>query len=113
MLVNHPVYHALFLFLAGSLNIAGYSTGFAEPEGENTPPNVLLILVDDLKPALGAYGDDLAITPALDRLSEKGMRFDRAYANQAVCAPSRYNLMLRSEEHTSELQSRGHLVCRL
>ena len=107
MLVNHPVYHALFLFLAGSLNIAGYSTGFAEPEGENTPPNVLLILVDDLKPALGAYGDDLAITPALDRLSEKGMRFDRAYANQAVCAPSRYNLMLGSRSTSTGIYDFG------
>src|SRR5690625_4239632 len=25
----------------------------------------------------------------------------------------RYKMILRSEEHTSELQSRGHLVCRL
>lgn len=31
-------------------------------------PNVLLILVDDLKPALGAYGDTAAITPEMDRL---------------------------------------------
>src|SRR5439155_16038740 len=31
-----------------------------------------------------------------------------------VYAPTEYrSLKLRSEEHTSELQSRGHLVCRL
>jgi iduronate 2-sulfatase len=53
-----------------------------------------LILVDDLKPAIGAYGDDYAITPNLDRLAARGMRFENAFANQAVCMASRYNLML-------------------
>src|SRR5437870_8316892 len=28
-------------------------------------------------------------------------------------ADARYTALMRSEEHTSELQSRGHLVCRL
>ena len=57
-------------------------------------PNVLLLLVDDLKPALGCYGDPLAKTPNIDRLASRGMRFELAYCNQAVCAPSRNNLML-------------------
>lgn len=59
-------------------------------------PNILLICVDDLKPNLGCYGDDLAKTPNLDRLAARGMRFDLAYCNQAVCAPSRNNLLLGS-----------------
>jgi iduronate 2-sulfatase len=57
-------------------------------------PNVLLICVDDLKPTIASYGDVLAKTPNLDRLAARGMQFDRAYCNQAVCAPSRNNLML-------------------
>jgi iduronate 2-sulfatase len=61
-----------------------------------TKPNVLLILVDDLKPALGAYGDKHAITPQLDKLAARGMRFEMAYCNTAVCAPSRFNLMAGS-----------------
>jgi iduronate 2-sulfatase len=56
-------------------------------------PNVLLILVDDLKPAIRAFGDPVAITPNIDRLAARGTRFQLAYANQAVCAPSRVNLM--------------------
>ncbi|MES2437533.1 MAG: sulfatase [Verrucomicrobiota bacterium] len=63
---------------------------------EKPRPNVLLICVDDLKPAIGAYGDTLAITPNLDRLAARGMRFDYAYCNQAVCAASRNNLLLGS-----------------
>ena len=70
-------------------------------------PNVLIILVDDLKPALGAYGDKTAKTPALDGLAATGMRFDLAYANQAVCAPSRFNLMLGSRSTSTGLFGLG------
>lgn len=59
-------------------------------------PNVLLICVDDLKPALGCYGDPVAKSPNIDRLAARGVRFDAAYCNQAVCSPSRNNLMLGS-----------------
>lgn len=63
---------------------------------QDAKPNVLLICVDDLKPVLGCYGDKLAKTPNIDRLAARGMRFDMAYCNQSVCAPSRNNLLLGS-----------------
>ncbi|MEO1075763.1 MAG: sulfatase [Bacteroidota bacterium] len=56
-------------------------------------PNVLFILVDDLRPALGAYGDQRAITPHLDAFAETAVLFERAYIHQAICAPSRAHLM--------------------
>lgn len=56
-------------------------------------PNVLLICVDDLKPVLGCYGDKTAKSPNIDRLAKRGTLFERAYCNQAVCAPSRNALM--------------------
>ena len=70
-------------------------------------PNVLFIAVDDLKPVLGCYGDSLAKTPNLDRLSARGMRFDLAYCNQAVCAPSRNNLLVGSRSTTLGIYSLG------
>ncbi len=70
-------------------------------------PNVLMILVDDLKPTIGAYGDEFARTPNLDRLSNRGMRFDLAYCNQAVCMASRYNLLLGSRSTSTGFYSFG------
>ncbi|MCP5519928.1 MAG: sulfatase [Verrucomicrobiales bacterium] len=70
-------------------------------------PNILLLLVDDLKPNIGCYGDPLAITPNLDRLAARGMRFDRAYCNQAVCAPSRNTLLLGSRCTSTGIYSLG------
>jgi iduronate 2-sulfatase len=58
-----------------------------------SPLNVLLICVDDLKPTLACYGDRVAVTPAMDRLAARGVLFEMAYCNQAVCAPSRNSLM--------------------
>ncbi len=70
-------------------------------------PNVLFIAVDDLKPALGCYGDKLAKTPNIDRLAARGMRFDAAYCNQAVCGPSRLNLMLGSRSTSTGIYNFG------
>ena len=70
-------------------------------------PNVLLILIDDLKPALHCYGDTTAISPNIDSLAARGMQFDFAYCNQAVCAPSRYTLMLGSHSTSSGLYDLG------
>jgi iduronate 2-sulfatase len=50
-------------------------------KAQSSKPNVLLILVDDLKPALGVYGDPIAVSPNIDRLAEMGMRFENAYCN--------------------------------
>ena len=60
---------------------------------EDKKPNVLFIAVDDLRPTLGCYGDKIAITPNMDRLAGKGVLFNRAYCQVAVCNPSRASLM--------------------
>ncbi|MDQ3707695.1 MAG: choline-sulfatase [Chloroflexota bacterium] len=58
------------------------------------PPNILLVMADQLMPFLmGAYGHPVVQTPHLDRLVERGVRFDAAYTPYPLCAPARAALM--------------------
>ncbi len=57
-------------------------------------PNVVLILMDDLGYGdIGSYGGTDAKTPNLDRLARDGVRLTNAYANGAVCTPTRAALI--------------------
>ena len=63
-----------------------------------TPLNILWISTHDINPHLGCYagvwpGAEYAHTPNLDRLAAEGVRFDQAFAADAVCAPSRSAIM--------------------
>ena len=70
------------------------------------PPNVVVILADDL-----GYGDLAANdpacripTPSLDRLCERGMRFTDMHASSAICTPSRYSLLTGRYNWRSRLE---------
>ncbi len=55
------------------------------------PPNLLVILTDDQRhDALGCAGGPLpALTPAMDRLAARGLRFRNAFVVLSICSPSR------------------------
>ncbi len=59
-----------------------------------TPPNIVLIMADQLAPQFtGAYGHPVVKTPNLDALAKRGTRFEAAYCNSPLCAPSRASFM--------------------
>ncbi|XP_049623459.1 iduronate 2-sulfatase [Suncus etruscus] len=66
-------------------------------------PNVLLIIVDDLRPSLGCYGDKLIRSPNIDQLASHSLLFQNAYAQQAVCAPSRVSFLTGRRPDTTRL----------
>jgi uncharacterized sulfatase len=56
---------------------------------QDARPNILWITSEDNGPQLGAYGDGYAVTPNLDGLARRGVRYLHAWSNAPVCAPAR------------------------
>lgn len=89
-----PLMLQLFSVLALTLLLCSACSSGNKPSEDTKPrPNILFIPVDDLRPDLGAYGDEFVKTPHIDRLAEQGLTFTRAYCQQAVCNPSRASLL--------------------
>jgi len=73
-------------------------------------PNILWIVLEDLSPEIGAYGDPYAVTPNIDRLAAQSVLYTRAFANAGACAPARSTLitgMYPPSIGTSHMRSSG------
>jgi arylsulfatase A-like enzyme len=77
--------------LAFSLAVA---LGAFAAAAEQRPPNLLLIVAEDLSPRLGVYGDAVARTPHIDRLAAESVRYTHAFTTAGVCAPSRAAILM-------------------
>uniref|UniRef100_A0A8C8SM78 Iduronate 2-sulfatase n=1 Tax=Pelusios castaneus TaxID=367368 RepID=A0A8C8SM78_9SAUR len=91
---------AAWPWLLGILLASG-SPAAAGPRGDGM--NVLFIIADDLRPALGTYGDSLVKSPNIDQLAARSVVFQNAYAQQAVCAPSRVSFLTGRRPDTTRL----------
>ena len=71
----------------------------------NPPPNVIVILVDDLGLTdLSCYGSQFYETPNIDQLAKDGVKFTQAYSSSTVCSPTRAALL------TGKYPARLHLT---
>lgn len=63
-------------------------------------PNIIFIMTDDHGyQAISAYGSTINRTPNLDRLAAGGMRFERSFCTNSICAPSRAVLLTGQYSH--------------
>ena len=69
-------------------------------------PNVLFIIVDDLRPELNLYGKDFIKSPNIDALAAQGITFNRAYCNVPVCGASRASMLTGIRPTKSKFKSR-------
>jgi arylsulfatase A len=97
----------LFLVL---IAVAGLLTSGCEAtKTQKRPPNVVLILIDDLGwQDLGVYGSQFYETPHIDRLASQGIRFTNAYSASPVCSPSRASLL--TGKNPANLKFTGHIT---
>ena len=79
----------------------------APAEESEKPPNIILILADDLGYGdLGCYGQQIIETPNIDKLAETGMMFTQHYTGAPVCAPAR--CVLLTGKHSGHAHIRGN-----
>ena len=80
------------------------------PFKDSLQKNVLMIIVDDLRPEIRAWGNNNIITPNLDMLAEKGVSFHNTFSQYANCSPSRISMLTglspETTGHTGNLQSK-------
>jgi len=80
---------AIFILISFVFVVSVFGQSPKREKSRKKKPNILFLLIDDLKPVLGCYGNPYVKTPAIDKLAKTGVVFDNAYCQQAVCAPSR------------------------
>jgi uncharacterized sulfatase len=78
-------------FLALALAALGVVPG--APAAAAVRPNILWLTSEDNGPELGCYGDAFAVTPRLDALAARGVRFLNCWSTAPVCAPARTTLL--------------------
>ena len=72
--------------LACVISVFLSSIAIAEPPAR---PNILVLMAEDMSARVGAFGDEVAVTPNIDRLASEGVRYPNTFTTAGVCAPSR------------------------
>lgn len=88
-----------------------FTAAYAQQQKAQQHPNIVYIMCDDhAYQCISAYGSalsKLAPTPNIDRLAERGMRFDRAFVENSLSTPSRACLMTGQYSHQTGQRQLG------
>src|SRR2546423_3637150 len=100
MRANQLVECILVLFAVQA--IRGFAAVRDEPpKPAPAPPNILWIMADQLRAdCIGANGNSIIKTPALDELAREGANFTHAFVQSPVCVPSRASFFTGRYPHS-------------
>ena len=87
ILFKKPVFIYSLIFACFLSAAAGIKDLYGQSDSER--PNILWISTEDHNPIIGAYGDEYAHTPNLDRLGDEGIVYQNAFVSSPICAPAR------------------------
>ncbi|HEY1108399.1 MAG TPA: sulfatase-like hydrolase/transferase, partial [Opitutaceae bacterium] len=91
--------------------LAVFILPFSASAASAARPNILFIVADDHgTDAIGAYGNPVIKTPALDALAADGTRFTHAFCTTASCSPSRSVLLSGLHNHRNGMYGLEHQV---
>jgi arylsulfatase A-like enzyme len=80
-----------------------------QKDPDRKQPNILFIAIDDLRPELGCYGNQIIKTPNIDKLAADGHLFKNHFVSVPTCGASRQALLTgfhpRSTQHLNNLAS--------
>ncbi len=111
--VNSLPLKTLIFILFVSLAMVACSEKETAETTASGPPNIVFIFSDDHAfQAISAYEDrfsQLAPTPNIDRIANRGMRFDRAYVTNSICAPSRATILTGAHSHVNGHRTNGDI----
>lgn len=101
--MKHKYHHFLWLSI---MLFSLMACANAQNSRQNSQPNIILIMSDDMGYSdLGCYGGEIS-TPNLDKLANNGLRFSRFY-NSARCCPTRASLLTGLHPHQTGI---GHMT---
>lgn len=69
-----------------------------EQESQDSPPNIIWLMAEDISTDLGCYGFPDVRTPNLDQLAKEGVRFENAFVTNPICSPSRSAMMIGAHQ---------------
>jgi arylsulfatase A-like enzyme len=81
------------VWVIAALSIAGSASA--------RPPNILLIMAEDLSPRTRSFGDPVGVAPNIDALAAEGVRYTRVFTTAGVGAPSRAALILGMHQQST------------